>query len=138
MASVTQDRDFPGTSPPLPGDLVSLKRHFPGPELVRERWGQKEEVLGEREGDASQFNPLWCGDGMVMRTVELFSVYQKQQQRPPAGLCIGQGWHRAPAPTGRAARAVASRAGRKEQWWAWPTWRLVQEARGWEGGRQTG
>lgn len=75
---------------------------------------------------------------MEVRTAGLFSVYQKKQQRPPAGLCIDQGWHRAPVPTGRTARAEASHAGRKEQWWAWPTWRLVQEARGWEGGRQTG
>lgn len=92
--------------------------------------GTTEEVLGEREGDASQFNPSWCHDGVVVRMVGLFSVYQKKQQRLPAGLCIDQGWHRAPAPMGRAARAVASHAGRKEQWWAWPTWRLVQEPRG--------
>jgi len=49
-----------------------------------------------------------CHDGAVVRTGGLFSVYQKKQQRPPAGLCIDQGWHRALAPTGRAARAVAS------------------------------
>lgn len=56
-----------------------------------------------------------CHDGAVVRTGGLFSVYQKKQQRPPAGLCIDRGWHRAPAPTGRAARAVAGRGGRKEQ-----------------------
>lgn len=55
-----------------------------------------------------------CRDGAVVRTGGLFSVYQKQP-RPPAGLCIDQGWHRALAPSGRAARAVTSHSGRREQ-----------------------
>lgn len=56
-----------------------------------------------------------CRDGAVVRTGGLFSVYQKKQPRPPAGLCIDQGWHRALAPSGRAARAVTSHSGKREQ-----------------------
>lgn len=82
-----------------------------------------------------------CQDGAVVRTGGLFSVYQKKQQRPPEGLCIDHSWHRDLVPTGRAARAVASHGGRKEQRGGHGPPGPVQEARGWrgwEGGRQTG
>lgn len=139
MASVTQDRDFPGTSPSLPGDLVSSKRHFQDWSWYRRNRDNRRKYCGRgREMLPNLTHYAIIMGWMEVRMVGLFSVYHKKQQRLPAGLCIDQGWHRAPVPTGRAARAEASHAGRKEQWWAWPTWRLVQEARGWEGGRQTG
>lgn len=86
MASVTQDRDFPGTSPPLPGDLVSSKRHFQDwswygrdGDNRRKYWGRGREVLP---------NLTHYGhDGVV---AGLFSVYQKKQQRP-GDWCRRQG-----------------------------------------------
>lgn len=77
----------------------------------------------------------WGGgeDGRVIFSVS--EAAAKAASRPVHGPRLAQ----SPGARGKGCQGRGRLRWREgAAWWAWPTWRLVQEAKGREGGRQTG